>query len=115
MSDAMNGTGFTERSVVTLPSVGSTVIREAFDAAFTLYFSDHSSLRITGGFTLRGLADAGEVTLSTSVADLTSHTSELTSLIGQTVEVAIRNETGGASIAFASGVSLAVDSDRAGV
>lgn len=114
MTDANKGIGVTGRSAVSIPTAGSTVIREAFDAAFTMYFSDHSALRITGGFTLSGMAGAEEIVLSPAVADLKPHASELTSLIGQTVDAATPVAGGSVSITFTSGVRLSLASDRTG-
>ncbi|OZF01500.1 hypothetical protein CH300_17825 [Rhodococcus sp. 15-1154-1] len=66
------------------PSVGSTVVREAFDSGFTLYFSDHSSVSVEGTFTFRD-ADGESTTLTASPTGIAAHATKLVALIGMEV------------------------------
>lgn len=94
-------------SVAVGPTVGSTVVREALDSGFTLYFSDHSSISVAGTFGFRS-ADGESSTLSASPIGLAAHTSRLVALIG--MEVGAINSDGDDAIAlvFTSGITLVV-------
>jgi hypothetical protein len=87
------------------PAVAGTVVREAFDSGLTLYFSDHSSLRLSKPFVVRH-ADGDSETLSASPAGLVAHTSTLVSLIGMEVESVDVAEDGATTLSFTSGVAL---------
>lgn len=87
------------------PSVGSTVVREAFDSGFTLYFSDHSSVSVARTFTFRD-ADGESTTLTVSPTGLASHATKLVALIG--MELAATDPGVGDAILlrFTSGIVL---------
>ncbi len=89
-----------------VPSVGSTVIREAFDSGFTLYFSDHTSVSLAGTFLYRD-ADGASSTLTASPAALGEHTASLVALIGMEVD-AVDSNGDAIALAFTSGVALEV-------
>lgn len=89
------------------PTVGSTVVREAFDSGFTLYFSDHSSISVAGAFVFRD-ADGTSSALTASPIGLASHTSRLVALIGMEVGVVNSNGDDVIALVFSSGIALVI-------
>lgn len=88
------------------PTVGSTVVREAFDSGFTLYFSDHSSISVAGAFVVRD-TEGESRTLTASPAGLVEHASRLVALIGMEVG-AVDSADGMTTLSFTSGINLIV-------